>query len=418
MIPLTSRSLLWAVVTILTVFCLPFQGYGRSHVSHPNVKTLQAVVNDDWQSLPLMKLREDVLHVDFDELSHDYHRYVYRLERCEYDWTPSDNIFESDWLEGFNNNPIEDYENSLNTTVLYTHYSLEIPNERCRLKMSGNYRLHIVDEESDEEVAYVEFMIVEPLMNVGLSVTNNTDIDVNKRYQQAAMTVRYNSLRVTNPEEQIKTVVMQNGREDTMKRDVQPNHVTTDGLRWEHNRSLIFEGGNEYHKFEVLDVSHPTMGIDRILWDGQHYQAFPFVNNPRRNYVYDEDADGAFLIRNSDNTESERTCDYVYVNYKLQPAQLYQGASVIVDGQWTTESADTYHMTYDESDRSYNACILQKQGYFSYQYLLRDMDGTVHTLPEEGSFAETENKYQALVYYKGTGERTWRLVGFQQIVYK
>ena len=211
---------------------------------------------------------------------------------------------------------------------------------------------------------------------------------------------------------------MQNGREDNMKQDIRPNYTTTDALRWEHNRDLIFEGGNEYHKFEVLDVSHPTLGIDRITWDGKHYQAYPFVNTPRRNYLYDEDADGAFYIRNSDNVENERTCDYVYVNYKLQPAQHYEGASVIVDGFWTTEHADTYHMSYDESDHSYNATILQKQGYYSYQYLLKDLDGTTHALPEEGSFAETENRYQALVYYKGTGERTWRLVGYQQIVFK
>lgn len=403
---------------LLALLLLPLTILAKSVVYAPGVKTLQVVVNDDWLSPPIMQLRADVLHVAFDELSHDYHRYIYHLEHCEYDWKSSEDIFESDWLEGFNDNPIEDYESSLNTTVLYTHYRLQIPNDRCRLKLSGNYRLHITDEKTGDEVAIVEFRVVEPLMNVGLSVTTNTDIDMNQRYQQVSMIVRYNSLRVTAPDEQIRTLVMQNGREDNMKRDVQPNYILSDALRWEHNRSLIFEGGNEYHKFEVLDVSHPTLGIDRIVWDGQHYQAYPFVNSPRRNYLYDEDANGAFLIRNSDNVESERTCDYVYINYKLQPARNYEGAAVIVDGQWATEHSDTYRMTYDESDQSYTAVILQKQGYYSYQYLLRDVDGTTHTLPEEGSFAQTENNYQALVYYKGTGERTWRLTGYQQIVVK
>lgn len=403
---------------LFLLLLLPLFGHGKSTVSNPKVKTLQVVVNDNWLSPPIMRLQGDVLHVAFDELSHDYHRYIYRLEHCEFDWSPSEDIFESDWLEGFNDNPIEDYENSLNTTVLYTHYQLQIPNERCQLRMSGNYRLHIIDEEEDEEVACAEFRVTESLMNIGLNVTNNTDLDVNKRYQQVTMTVRYNSSKVTNPDEQIKTLVMQNGREDNMKCNVRPNYITADALRWDHNRSLIFEGGNEYHKFEVLDVSHPTLGIERIVWDGKRYQAYPFVNNPRRNYLYDEDANGAFYIRNSDNVESERTCDYVYVNYKLQPAQHYEGATVVVDGQWTTELGDTYNMTYDESDHSYNATILQKQGYYSFQYLLKDADGTTHIVPEEGTFAETENRYQALVYYKGTGERTWRLAGYQQIVFK
>jgi hypothetical protein len=47
-----------------------------------------------------------------------------------------------------------------------------------------------------------------------------------------------------------------------------------------------------------------------------------------------------------------------------------------------------------------------------------DMDGTTHALPEEGSFFQTENKYQALVYYKGITDRSWRLTGFQEITYK
>ena len=72
-------------------------------------------------------------------------------------------------------------------------------------------------------------------------------------------------------------------------------------------------------------------------------------------------------------------------------------------------------MSYDESDHSYNARILQKQGYYSYQYLLRKNDGQTAVVPEEGSFFETENKYQGFVYYKGVTDRTWRLVGYQQI---
>jgi hypothetical protein len=75
-------------------------------------------------------------------------------------------------------------------------------------------------------------------------------------------------------------------------------------------------------------------------------------------------------------------------------------------------------MEYDNSDQSYNAAILQKQGYYNYQFRMIDMDGTSHIVPEEGSFFQTENSYEAYVYYRGTGERTWRLVGAQEIIFK
>jgi len=38
-------------------------------------------------------------------------------------------------------------------------------------------------------------------------------------------------------------------------------------------------------------------------------------------------------------------------------------------------------------------------------------DGTTAPVSTEGNFFQTENSYQTLVYYKGVGERTDRLVG-------
>ena len=61
---------------------------------------------------------------------------------------------------------------------------------------------------------------------------------------------------------------------------------------------------------------------------------------------------------------------------------------------------------------------MQKLGYYNYQFLMADLDGTTHRMPEEGSFFQTENRYEAFVYYRGTGERSWRLVGFNEITLK
>ena len=94
---------------------------------------------------------DDVLTIGFDEFSHNYHRLTCHLDHCEADWSVSNDLFESDWLQGFNDWQIDDYQNSINTTVLYTHYQLTIPNEHCQVKMSGNYRLTIYDEDEADE---------------------------------------------------------------------------------------------------------------------------------------------------------------------------------------------------------------------------------------------------------------------------
>ena len=137
----------------------------------------------------------------------------------------------------------------------------------------------------------------------------------------------------------------------------------------------------------------------------------------KKKYVYDEDADGAALQRNSDNYEIDHTSEYVYIHYQLFPRRQYTDGNVVIAGRWTTEQPGQYVMTYDEETHSYQATVLQKLGYYNYMLQLQDFDGTTHTLPEEGSFFQTENRYQAYVYYCGTGERSWRLLGFQEIVY-
>ena len=62
--------------------------------------------------------------------------------------------------------------------------------------------------------------------------------------------------------------------------------------------------------------------------------------------------------------------------------------------------------------------VMQKQGYYSYQFVLVGSDGTSRVVPSEGSYYQTENKYQALIYYRGRGERTDRLVGYGDTQFK
>ena len=390
------------------LWLLPLAAQAENRINQTNIKTLVTMVNQNWLNAPVMRLHsDDVLTVEFDELSHDYHRYVYRLEHCEADWTPSEELFESDWLSGFNNNPIDDYAHSINTIVPYTHYQLQLPNDRCQLLMSGNYRLYVLDEDDDNrEVLVTQFMVTEQSMRLSLSSTPNTDIDTRQSHQQVTMAIDYGNLPVTNPDTQIYAVVMQNHQQRNMRQGVKPTITTRNGLEWSHCRELIFDAGNEYRKFEMLDVSHPTMGIDHITWDGENYQAYPFVDAPRPNYLYDEDANGAFCIRNSDYHEVSTTGEYVWVNYRLRVP--HQGP-IFISGRFATATGgDDYMLYYDPVNQLYTASILQKQGYYNYQYTTADGQ----QLPSEGNYYQTKNQYQALIYYKGTTDRTWRLSAF------
>lgn len=385
-----------------------------------DIRSLQVMVDDNWLSPAVVSLDEmasgkKAVNISFDEMSHEYRRLIYHVERCEPDWKPSTELFESDWLSGFNDNPIDDFTNSINTTFLYTNYRLQLPNDRCQLKMSGNYRVKVYDEDNPDDILLqADFMVVDNTARLYLSATTNTDIDVNKCHQQVSMKLDYGSLNVSNPQEQLITIVKQNNSDDNMRWNVAPNMTTANGLVWQHNRQLIFDGGNEYHKFEVLDLSHPTMGIDRISWNGTAFNVYPFTSEPRQNYSYDEGAKGSFCIRNSEYSESDYTCDYAWIHYTLHTGARI--GDIMIDGWWTTDNErKKYMMEYDDADASYHLTLLQKQGHYSYRFVSIKPDGSTGTAESEGNFHETANTYQAYTYYRPTGGRSWMLAAYTEL---
>ena len=108
-----------------------------------NISSLQMVLNNDWTKPAVITLgSDDELLFSFDELSHTYKRFTYHITHCNSDWNPSD-LHAIDYIDGFNDRPIDDWENSVNTTQLYTHYEFSLPNDDVRLKVSGNYKVEI-----------------------------------------------------------------------------------------------------------------------------------------------------------------------------------------------------------------------------------------------------------------------------------
>ena len=130
---------------ILLLLCgLAIARAQHTTVLSDNIHTFRVVTNGNPLLPPIVTLGgRNSIEFSFDELTHEYHRYIYRITHCDAYWQPSQEVFESDYLSGFNNRPIEDYEESFNTSVLYTHYSFTIPNNDVRVLLSGNYLVSV-----------------------------------------------------------------------------------------------------------------------------------------------------------------------------------------------------------------------------------------------------------------------------------
>ncbi|MBQ0048888.1 MAG: DUF5103 domain-containing protein [Bacteroidales bacterium] len=405
------KNQLLSILFLLTI-AISLSAQRNTILDTDHLRSLQTIAMDDPLLPCVMDRQAWRVEIGFDEMSHEPHRYRYHIDHCEADWTPSEDLFESNYLAGLNDQLIEDYEKSFNTTQIYTHYALRLPNEQTNLLLSGNYRVTIYDEDDDEHapLATAEFCLVDPVMHVALQVDGNTDIDFQRHHQQVAVDINYGVLRVTDPARELKTFVVQNRRQERTVA-VQPNIRKAGGAEFTHQRSLIFPAGNECHKFELLDVHRVNLNVDNMRWFEPYFHATLYETRPQRSYVFEHDANGAYVMRNADNEDNETTCEYVYVHFRLKSEPL-PGGPVYVQGLWCNNwPCEDYRMEYDEEEEEYRVAVLLKQGYYDYRFV--QLEGEEVTQGRtDGDFFQTNNEYQVLVYYKEPGGRYDRLVGY------
>lgn len=379
--------------------------------------TMRAVLNEDWMQIPVMRMEsDDMLEFSFDWMSHRYTRFTYRITHCDAYWKPS-NLIESDWLDGFNDQPIDDYENSLNTTFEYTHYRLSIPNEEVSLKLSGNYMLQIMLD--DEQVAFFRFAVTEQAAGIGASVSGNTDIDTNLSHQQMELTVTYPGLRVTDPNRELVTAVMQNRNMAGAVYPTRPQHVQGSSITFSHDRDLIFDAGSEYRRFEITDMYDYQMNVDKVTFHDPYFHATLLEGQRHHAYTYDEDHNGRYLVRCSGSGDSDTEADYLFMHFSLRSEPM-RGGKLYLDGDFTHgELTKRWEMEYNQLTGTYQQTALLKMGSYDYRYVwVPDGEKSGQTGPTEGNCHETENEYQVFVYYRPRGSRYDRLVAVSTLMSK
>ena len=429
-----SSAMRHTILYIYTLLlCLAFCGAAEAQTVLPgsctqkarHIRTVQLGVNGDFERLPVIALGSgDRVTLAFDDLTHEYRRYTYTVEQCNADGTLNEELFDTEYLASpASEDVIENYENSLNTSVLYTHYTLTIPNANVRPKLSGNYRITVKTEndEGEEETALVAYFAVNESC-AGLSITCDTDteIDRNATHQQLSLRADLGSLPLRDASSEVKLIVTQNRRTDNALFGIRPTSVSGGVLLWEHCRDLIFNAGNEYRKMEMPATRYPGMHLDHIRYYDPYYHATVMPDTPRRNYLYDEDQNGRYVPRCENSAAPETEADYLVTHFALE-TDYVPGRRIFLDGRWTDFAfSDEYELHYDAEAQAYTAAVLLKQGYYSYQYLAltEAQPEKGLTAPYEGDFYQTSNEYAALLYYRRTGDRYDRLVGYGKLLFE
>ncbi len=240
-----------------------------NQIFDPRIKTVQ-IFKEGWNlSYPIIKLNSnEKLVVNFDLLADRPESYYYTFIHCDKDWKKSD-IFQNDYLQGYSENPVEDYPNSFNTTVSYIHFRFSFPNDRVSISLSGNYILIIYPAGKPDDPAITQrFVVTENAAEVKVTAHRPQMTKENNTHQQVDFTVNYSGFNINDPYRNVYAFILQNGRWDNARRNLKPDFYGNNELKYNSlSDKNIFQGGNEYRYFDIKSIRYQTEYVKRIDYE-------------------------------------------------------------------------------------------------------------------------------------------------------
>lgn len=403
-------------VKILVMFLLTSGVFAQvqEEIDPPeNIKTI-IFKGPTADQFPVVQLGESMT-LQFDDLTAKEQDYYYKIVHCNYDWTPSQ-LLKSQYLSGFDNQRIIDYENSYTTLQPYSNYRLTIPNENVSLKVSGNYVLEIYNSYGDIQFSR-RFVVYRDAVTVGGVVKRSRDFNYLNEKQVVQFNINTGSFPVINPKREVKVAILQNYYWPTARYNVKPQFTIGTELVYKYDKETSFFGGNEFLNFDTKDLRSPTFAISRVEY-GQVYNHYLFTNEYRfdKPYTYYPDINGDFVIRTMQGEDVSREAEYTKVHFSLPYSDIVGLDQVYVTGKFNNYAlTEENKMTFNEESGKFELTLMMKQGFYNYKYVVKRDDGTIEPNLISGNFHFTENNYLILVYYRDFGDLYDSIIGIGSV---
>lgn len=358
-----------------------------------------------WElSDPVILLNsEEILNLQFDELDSDIKTYQYKIIHCNKDWSKS-NLSGLDYINGFQENYIDNYKYSYSTLQSYVHYSTEFPNENIQLIKSGNYIVMVYEENNEEEpIITKRFYVSENSIQIKPRIKYPSDLD-NKYYQQEVdFTLLYNKGIIINPFSTISVFIEQNHRSDNSITDLKPNFAKENELVYDYDEENVFNGGNEFRHIDLSNLKIETDRVRQMENTNQSHTIWikPDIKRTYKKYLETGDANGRFVIKNINGNNHELESDYVNTIFSLPFPEPLSKGDLYIYGQLTDwKINDKFRLQYNYEELAYKATSYLKQGYYNYNYIYISDTTTKGDISFiEGTHFDTENDYIFKVYY-------------------
>ncbi len=381
-----------------------------------NIKTVLCFQKDQNLSIPLINLKSDEkISLIFDDHSDNINTYFYRIIHCNSNWLKSD-LMESEYIDGFFKNEIYDYELSFNTIKKYINYNLELPNENIDFLKSGNYIIEVINH-LDSIVFHKRFMILENKVSISANVKQGT-LNKNKKIKhEIDFNINHEKFFISDPYTDVKVVIKQNNNEENKINDLTPLFVKNNVLIYDYDDENNFFAINEFRYFDIKSLRYFSERIKNIEHDSiDDINKVILFKDKRRSFdlysIY-PDINGKFIIESQEARNSMTEADYAKINFKLISEEIEYGDIYLFGKLSDWMINDDFKLKYNEKEKIYETDILLKQGYYNYNYAIKD---TINNIVDfsfiEGTHYQTKNDYYVYVYYRGPENRYDKLIGF------
>ncbi len=365
---------------------------------------------------PVIRLNgEESLKLSFDLLNQEDRSLAYRLVHCNYNWDVSA-LQTIEYIDGFAQYELEPPKYSNGTLQDYLHYEFSLPNDHTKIKASGNYRIDIIDLDNDEElILTIPFAVYQEEINISAEVTDKTYKKSRGGYQQVNVSLDLNGDNNPRIAQELKPVVLQNGRWDNAYCLEAPSSLGVGKLVYQDYKGAVFEGGNEYHKLEHLLDRGTGLGVYRqdLFLGLYRLELYPQKNQETEAYVYDKDQNGRSYIRSLETDYPSTEADYHWVDFTFKSHQI-EGGQLIIEGEYFNYLPIAQRtMVYNKESQSYHKRLLVKEGYQEFQFLyLPNNQYKMSSSQTEGSHYQTTNDYQVLIYRRSVTDRADKLIAY------
>lgn len=406
------------------LFCLPLLLKAQTdelknydYVYKDNIRSVQFHIDGLFLTYPVLDLNSaSQLVLSFDDLDGDVKDYSYTLIHCDRDWRPSQ-LSAMEYLDGFTEEYIDNFQYSFKTVTNFTHYRLYLPNNDLRWTISGNYLLVVYEDEGEKIPAITRrIVVVDPKIKIQPRLVRPSKVSKSRTHHEIDFTVDHERLDIRSPKIEVRATVLQNGRWDNAITDLEPFFTRASSLVFDYQDKVVFPAGKEFRYLDLRSLEFKSENISAIESYRDGYEVILYKDEKRehQSFFTREDINGKFVIESYDERNFDLASDYANVLFTLYSPQELGGDVYLIGAINDWQLKEEYKMAYNPAVNGYVVKALLKQGYYEYAYAVAT-DDQGRKRPDmsetEGNSHETQNNYTIIIYYRPFGARYDQVIG-------